>query len=39
MPGFNASLLNSQFVQLAAQSQLSSLVGNAAMQQAFIVRR
>jgi CO dehydrogenase/acetyl-CoA synthase epsilon subunit len=36
MPGFQASVLNSQFVQLAAQSQLSSLVGNAAMQQAFI---
>src|ERR1017187_6634524 len=33
MPGFNASLLNSQVVQLAAQSQLSSLVGNAALQQ------
>ena len=36
MPGFQASLMNSQFVQLAAQSQLSNLVGNAAMQQAFI---
>ena len=36
MPGFQASILNSQFVQLAAQSQLSNLVGNAAMQQAFI---
>ena len=36
MPGFQASLLNSQFVHLAAQSQLSNLVGNAAMQQAFI---
>src|ERR1035437_1529893 len=36
MPGFQASVLNSQFVQLAAQSQLSNLVGNAAMQQAFI---
>ena len=39
MPGFNASMLNSQFVQLAAQSQLSSLLGNAALQQGFIVRR
>jgi len=26
-------VLNSQFVQLAAQSQLSSLLGNAAVQQ------
>ena len=36
MPGFQASLLNSQFVQLAAQSQLSNLLGNAAMQQIFM---
>ena len=36
MPGFQASVLNSQFVQLAAQSQLSSLLGNAALQQAVM---
>src|ERR1035437_7578857 len=35
MPGFHASFLNSQFVQLAAQSQLSNLAGNAALQGAL----
>jgi hypothetical protein len=33
MPGFHASFLNNQFMHLAAQSQLSSLLGNAAMAQ------
>jgi hypothetical protein len=38
MPGFQASVLNSQFVQLAAQSQLSSLLGNAALLQIVPVK-
>ena len=38
MPGFQASVLNSQFVQLAAQSQLSSLLGNAALLQIMAVK-
>ena len=33
MSGFEAMMSNSQFVKLAAQSQLSSLVGNAGLQQ------
>ena len=35
MSGFEAMMSNSQFVKLAAQSQLSSLVGNAGLLPAF----
>jgi hypothetical protein len=36
MPGFQASLMNSQFLRLAAQSQLANLSGNAALQQILL---
>jgi hypothetical protein len=37
MAGFDAMVMNSQVQHLATQSQLSKLVGNAAMQRMFKV--
>ena len=38
VPGFQAMLTNVQFVNLAAQSQLSGLLGNAALQQSMVMQ-
>jgi hypothetical protein len=35
MPGFQVSLMNSQFLRLAAHDNLTSLLGNAALLQVY----